>query len=232
MPEFYKRWLEDRYPVWLAQGYAWLARSWRARVLGLEGLTRHPVNVLAMWHHDELATLPILVRQDLTVLISQSRDGDLIAKGATSLGYRAERGSSSRGAVKGLVAMMKAAREGFSTIFTVDGLNGPARVVKPGVIRVAQKSGLPILPFGVVAERKFIFDQAWNKVYVPYPLSRVVLAFGEPTFLPPRGDQDELCLRVATEIDACRDRARAALADWANVPRITPGVMRRLVGRV
>lgn len=231
MPGFYQRWFENRFPVWLARGYAGLARSWRARVLGLDHLIRHPVNVLAMWHHDELATLPILVRQDLTVLISQSRDGDLIAKGATSLGYRAERGSSSRGAVKGLVAMMKAARDGFSTIFTVDGPNGPARVVKPGVIRVAQKTGLPILPFGVVAERKFVFEKAWNKVYVPYPLSRVVLAFGEPTLLPPRGDQDELCRRVGTEIEACRTRARAALADWAAVPRITPGVMRRIVGR-
>jgi lysophospholipid acyltransferase (LPLAT)-like uncharacterized protein len=226
MSGFYAKWWAERFPAWIARGYFFSSRFWRARVLGLDHLIRHPVTVLALWHHDELATLPFLIHQDYTVLISQSKDGDLMSRGATSLGYRAVRGSSTRGAVGGLVALMKAAREGYSTIFTVDGPKGPARVVKPGVIRVAQKTGRPIVPYGVVADRKYMFEKAWNKVYVPYPGSRVVYALGEPMFVAPDDDQELACLRLGAAIDDCRARARAALADWARVPRVTPGVAR------
>jgi lysophospholipid acyltransferase (LPLAT)-like uncharacterized protein len=231
MSGFYAKWLEERFPGWLARGYYLSSRFWRARVLGLEHLIRHPVNVLSLWHHDELATLPFVVHQDYTVLISQSKDGDLMTRGATSLGYRAVRGSSTRGAVGGLVALMKAARQGYPIIFTVDGPRGPARAVKPGVIRVAQKTALPILPYGVVAERKFIFEKAWNKVYVPYPGSRVVYALGEPMFVAPKDDQDRACARLGEAIDDCRVRARAALSDWDHVPRVTLGVLRQKVKR-
>ncbi len=231
MSGFYAKWWEERFPAWLARGYFFSSRFWRARVVGLDHLIEHPVSVLAMWHHDELATLPFLVRQNFTVLISQSRDGDLMTKGATCLGYRVVRGSSTHGAVGGLVALMKAAREGYSTIFTVDGPQGPARVVKPGVIRVAQKTGRPIVPYGVVADRKFIFEKAWNKVYVPYPGCRAVYVLGEPMVVAAKDDQDLACARLGAAIDDCRARARAALADWDNVPRITPGVLRRVARR-
>jgi lysophospholipid acyltransferase (LPLAT)-like uncharacterized protein len=231
MSGFYAQWLNERFPAWFARGYFFSSRLWRTRVIGLENLIRHPVIVLALWHHDELATLPFMVHQDYTVLISQSRDGDLMSRGATTLGYRAVRGSSTRGAVGGLVALMKAAREGYSTIFTVDGPRGPARVAKPGVIRVAQKTGRPIVPYGVVADRKFIFQKAWNKVYVPYPGSRVVYALGEPLLVAPGDDQEAACARLGAAIDDCRARARAALSDWDHVPRVTLGVLRLAVKR-
>jgi lysophospholipid acyltransferase (LPLAT)-like uncharacterized protein len=77
------------------------------------------------------------------VLISQHRDGELIARIAERLGYATGRGSSTRGGEEGARDMLRLAEEGRVLAITPDGPRGPAEKVKPGLVFLASRTGLP-----------------------------------------------------------------------------------------
>ena len=139
-----------------------------------------------------------------------------MARAARTLGYRVTRGSSSRGAVGGLLALMKEVRGGHNTALAVDGPRGPRGVCKPGIARLAQKTGAPLFPMGVASSRKFVFKKTWNKVYLPLPFSRQVIFLLEPIFFSGKADPDEmeaLCRHVEEELRHAQQEAQRVLDD-------------------
>ena len=140
-----------------------------------------------------------------------------MATAARALGYRVTRGSSSRGAVGGLLALLKEVRAGHNTAVTVDGPRGPRGVCKPGIVRLAQKTGAPLFPMGVAASRKFVFKKTWNKVYLPLPFSRQVIYLTEPLYFPEKINPEEmnaLCRRVEEELGHAQQEAQRVLESW------------------
>ena len=69
-------------------------------------------------------------------------------------GMNPTRGSSTRGGIRALHALLRKVREGYDVAFTPDGPKGPARAAQIGVVQTARLSGLPIIPFGVAALKK------------------------------------------------------------------------------
>ncbi len=172
---------------------------------------------VAHWHGDELALLPRFGHMALTILVSQSKDGELMAKGAQALGYRVTRGSSTRGAVGGLLALIKAAREGRTVVLAVDGPNGPRGVCKPGIVRVVQKAGVPLLPVGVAGSRRLVFHKSWNRAYLPLPFSRQVIYVDKPLHFLNKADPDTMtryCRQVEAALIEARQKARETLDQW------------------
>jgi len=135
--------------------------------------------IYAHWHGDEL----ILIRRysffGKAVMASLSKDGSMLSVGLEKLGYFVVRGSSSRGGIGGLKALVDAIFKGKDVALAVDGPRGPRHEVKAGVLKLAQLSGRPILPLAASAERKTVFEKSWNKSFMPHPLSRVVVTYGE-----------------------------------------------------
>ncbi|MBN2570097.1 MAG: lysophospholipid acyltransferase family protein [Deltaproteobacteria bacterium] len=112
------------------------------------------------------------------LMISQSRDGDVIAGIAEKTGWHIVRGSSSRNgnnALKEMILYM--GQSGFAG-HVVDGPRGPAGIVKAGVIRLAQGTGAFIVPFYISADRCWYFN-SWDRFMLPKPFARVTLRFGE-----------------------------------------------------
>ncbi len=136
--------------------------------------------VVPIWH-DELFTL-IHVRKNLKLVtvVSQSRDGEYLARLLESLHIRTARGSSTRG---GLGALLKAARimrdEGRSCVVTVDGPQGPRHVAKQGAIILAHRVPALMQPVRLFPERAFVF-RSWDRFQLPLPFSKVHIVFGEP----------------------------------------------------
>jgi lysophospholipid acyltransferase (LPLAT)-like uncharacterized protein len=214
---FYKKWLDERWPIWAANVLKFLSSLVRTEIIGVEqghGL----VCGIAHWHGDELALVPRFGNFGLTILVSHSKDGEKMARATRALGYRVTRGSSSRGAVGGLLALIKAVRDGHTVVLAVDGPKGPRGVCKPGIVRVVQKAGVPLFPVGVASTRRFVFKKTWNQVYLPLPFSRQVIYIDKPIYFPKKASPEEMnrhCRKVEEGLRAAHSNAKTALKNRA-----------------
>jgi hypothetical protein len=166
--------------------------------------------------HEGMMMLPYHFRDRTAgvVMVSRSRDGDIIADTIERFGLRAVRGSSGRGGRDALDAMIEALRSSsVSAGVIVDGPRGPALEAKSGVVALARATGLPIVP-GTWWARPVLHVRSWDRTLVPLPFSRIVFAFAEPLSVPPDADDAAMeAARVALtgRLAAARAKARAAL---------------------
>lgn len=135
--------------------------------------------LLAFFHQDELALIPYFKNTGFSVLVSLSKDGEIMTQASSRLGYIPVRGSSSRGAVAGLIAAIKKVKEGYNFAFAVDGPRGPIFKVKEGICAVSKKTGRPILPVRAHITNQFIFEKSWNKAKFPKPFTTITLKFAD-----------------------------------------------------
>ncbi len=126
----------------------------RVKHVRVENLERLPQYVLAFWHAHLLLMLHSRYRRPITVMISQSKDGEHIARVFDHYDVESARGSSTRGGSAALREMIRAARAGKNIVFTPDGPKGPSRQAKDGVVVAAQATGLPIAPVAFAAKKK------------------------------------------------------------------------------
>ena len=179
-------------PLGLAIIKGWLGTCRVVRVLGVEkldaALSKAPSLIPCYWHQHQLFCAWYLLSQrsrGLTVgwLISPSVDGELGAMMVRRLGGGVIRGSSSHTGARSLRDYYQAlVKENVSPVLTPDGPRGPRFKFKPGAILLAQMSGRPMLPMAYAASRAWLVK--WDKFVVPVPFSRVVIAIGEPHYVP------------------------------------------------
>ncbi|GDX87260.1 hypothetical protein LBMAG44_11730 [Gemmatimonadota bacterium] len=152
--------------------------GWRSLVAAKRGV------VLALWHGHLLPLAWFLRGHGMSVLVSEHRDGEIIARILQRLGYSMIRGSSTRGGARALVEMVRALKTGVAVCITPDGPKGPARKFSPGAAVAAQRSGVPIVTMFVTAERAWALN-SWDRFMIPMPFAKIVLHFGEPTNVRP-----------------------------------------------
>jgi lysophospholipid acyltransferase (LPLAT)-like uncharacterized protein len=148
--------------------------------------------IFAFWHN-RLLMMPFLYRGEVRpyVLISQHGDGELIARVCERFGFGTVRGSTTRGGFGALKGCIRLARQGHLLGITPDGPKGPRYVVQPGIIAVAQLTGLPIMPICCGASR-YKELASWDRFRIPLPGADFVFTFGEPVSIPRRIEEDEL----------------------------------------
>lgn len=147
--------------------------------------------IYTFWHDRIFPGTYFFRRRRIVVMTSRSFDGEYIARFIQRLGYGAVRGSSTRGAVGALVEMARLVRAGCPAGFSIDGPRGPRHVAKMGAVLLAKKTGQPVLPFGVNAER-FWRLPSWDRMQIPKPFTRVVVRFAPPVLVPPDADEETL----------------------------------------
>jgi len=130
-------------------------------------------SIYAFWHQTLLVSACRFRGLEIAILISRSFDGELIARTVELLGFKAIRGSSSRGGATALKQMAEAYREGRRCAFTADGPKGPARVAKPGPVQLAELVGVDrVGAFHMLPERAWAL-KTWDGFLIPKPFSRV-----------------------------------------------------------
>jgi lysophospholipid acyltransferase (LPLAT)-like uncharacterized protein len=149
--------------------------------------------VVLVWWHGRLLTCTYHHRhRAIAPLISRNRDGDYLAGVLEKRwGYRAIRGSSSRGGAAGLRAMVRTLRAGTAVAVTPDGPRGPMQKIKPGALRAAQLAGVPLLPLSGGAERSW-WAGTWDRFQIPKPFSRVRVIYGPPIFIARDASPEQL----------------------------------------
>lgn len=138
--------------------------------------------IYACFHQDDLSCLPYFSDRNICILISQSKDGQILASAVEHMGYQTVRGSSHRGGVAGLLAGMRKVMEGHKMTIAVDGPKGPIYKVKDGITAMSEKAKRPIVPVRAEVERKFVFKKSWNKATLPLPFSKVIIHVGKIGF--------------------------------------------------
>lgn len=138
--------------------------------------------IYACFHQDDLNCLPYFANNNICILISQSKDGQILASAVEHMGYQTVRGSSHRGGVAGLLAFMKKVIEGSNATIAVDGPRGPIFKVKEGITAVSEKAKRPIVPVRAFPNWKHVFEKSWNKATLPLPFTRIKLVIGKIGF--------------------------------------------------
>ncbi|HEX6125811.1 MAG TPA: lysophospholipid acyltransferase family protein [Pyrinomonadaceae bacterium] len=145
--------------------------------------------IYCVWHNRIFAGTYYLRHRKIVVITSQSLDGEYIARFLKRLGFGTIRGSSTRGGVRALVEMIRRMRDGMAMAFTVDGPRGPRYIVKKGAVLLAKKTGNPLLPFTVEADRFWTIN-SWDKLQIPKPFTRARLIYAAPIYVEPEaGDR-------------------------------------------
>ena len=146
---------------------------------------------MASWHQRFYGGffIPKAINAKPCIMISRSRDGDYVAAVVSRIGWEPVRGSSSSGGGEALRGMVSCVIEGGIGGHIVDGPTGPARIVKPGLVSLAQRASASICPSYVSYEDAWVFN-SWDRFMVPKPFSRVYLKFSELISVPAELDKD------------------------------------------
>lgn len=166
----------------------------------LENRRRGQPVIFVFWHSRILPLTYIHRNQGIVVLVSEHRDGEYIARIIERMGFGTSRGSSTRGGVKGLKGLVRAARAGHDLAFTPDGPRGPPRKLKPGTLVAARLTGAPIVPIAVGGPRVWRLG-SWDSHVVPKPFSRIRVCYGEPIVVP-RDASEEDVARIGADLEA------------------------------
>lgn len=204
------------------RAYRALGRSWTYRTEQVDTTlhrliaARQPV-VGAFLHSRTFAlmhffSLPEQGRWSL--MCSQSRDGEAMARIEEGLGFRVARGSSGKGGARALVEMIKAQREdpGLNSCLAIDGSRGPRGVAQLGIITLAQKTGSVLLPVAGSTPHCWRWDRSWDRTVIPRWGATVAVRAADPIPVPAKLSPEELealrlrvettMLRLHTELDA------------------------------
>lgn len=140
----------------------------------------HPI--LALWHGRILAATPYFANRGIVAMASENFDGEWIARLLGKFGYRAARGSTSRGGPAALRQLVRDVKAN-GVAFTLDGPRGPAEVAQPGAVWLAKATGQPLLPFHSEAASSWTLN-SWDRTQIPKPFTTVAMAISEPIYVP------------------------------------------------
>ncbi|NOT33953.1 MAG: lysophospholipid acyltransferase family protein [Candidatus Eisenbacteria bacterium] len=197
-----------RHPWWLGPA-AWLGAglvrvlgaTWRIERFGVVERERELAGesrcLFAFWHARLLPLVYTHRARGIAVLVSQHRDGEVIAQIIEHLGFETARGSSTRGGTRGLRELLRWARRGHLLAITPDGPRGPAEQVKEGLVHTASRTGLPVIVIATAASSSWVF-RSWDRFRVPRPFARVVIEYSEALAVPRELDAS------ATEVQRVR----------------------------
>ena len=204
-----------------------LSATYRIRIVDPENeqdilKTRGQV-VYASWHQRFFPGFTFFsTRKPIAIMISKSRDGEMAARAVNILGWRAVRGSSSRGGKQALETIKILVGQGYKVGHIVDGPQGPFGTVKPGLIRIAQYADLPIVPTITSGQNRWVFN-SWDRFMVPKPFSRVIIRFGSPVYVPRdmgQGEFEQMQEHVAQDLKQLYEDTDAIWQDDARIKEI------------
>lgn len=150
--------------------------------------------IYVMWHANQLLVHGIEDKANLSILVSNSIDGEIVARAVEKWGFKVVRGSSmKKGAVESTMQMLHRLKNGECVGIMVDGPSGPLHKVKNGAIKLAQMSGAPIVPaFWYSPQKSFVSLPSWDKMKFPFGNCNILNVYGEPIYVKEDATTNEL----------------------------------------
>ncbi len=168
-------------------------------------LSREGRLLVAGWHRGMIVNAYHFRDRQAGLMVSSSRDGDLIAAVMRHLNFYNPRGSSTRGGTAALDELVDYVRQGHPGGLSTDGPKGPPYVSKPGIIKLAARSQAPLLPYACDAWPCYEFN-SWDRTFLPLPLSRIAVLYDREPLYVEEGLGREDYARLLTELDGRLNR--------------------------
>ena len=169
--------------------------------------------LFAFWHQNILNALTGYIKTPVGLMISASKDGEMVARVMEGLGFKTARGSSHRDGKQALESMIQLVEEKTSGAITVDGPTGPAFKVKSGIIEISRRTGATILPVCPLP-KKYIALKSWDKFRLPIPFTKIIFYYGNPINIKNdinSNDFEMAKLHLENEIHHCEKMAKELL---------------------
>jgi hypothetical protein len=165
----------------------------------------------ASWHRAAIFFIHLFGPLKPAIMVSRSKDGELLARYLSIMGCQPVRGSSSKGGAEALAEMEQMLKSGQATnaATVADGPRGPRYEAKVGMVLLAMRTGLPLLPLIWSCDRAWVFKKAWDRTMIPKPWARVKVAYGLPQHIPRHLDKEGLeraRLELEREINRLREK--------------------------
>ncbi len=143
--------------------------------------------IYAFWHNRLLLCFFFYRRchlgKKMCVLADDSYAGEYVGRLMKDKNVNFISHSTKDSAKKEYRDLIRGVKSGRDAWITPDGPRGPIYKVKSGVIRLAQKTGRPIIPVGFNINRKIMLS-SWDRFILPFPFSREVVVLDEPLYVP------------------------------------------------
>lgn len=140
--------------------------------------------IIDLWHAHQCCLYAVPNREKVNVMISNSRDGDIIAHATQTMGLKVIRGSKSQKAIQATMGMIECLQNGEIGAITVDGPRGPKGIVHKGIISIAKTTNVPIVPVAYYSPQKnFLKFNTWDEFRFPLGFCKPVVKFGEPIYV-------------------------------------------------
>lgn len=180
--------------------------------------------IYAMWHAHQCCVHGLKNRAKTNVLISRSKDGEVIAQVVGKWGFKLIRGSKGKkGAVEASMQMIEALKNGENCAMMIDGPRGPAKIAKDGVIKIAKLAGVPIVPiYWYSSNFNFAKLPSWDGLRMPILDVRLINLYGKPIYVGENDDEEEARLKLQASLE---DLERRAPEEYKKVYRF--GLWRR-----
>lgn len=174
--------------------------------------------IYAIWHSNLCCVHGLPNRDRVNIMISRSRDGEIISNVVRNMGYKVVSGSKGKkGATEATLQMITELKNGNYGAIMVDGPNGPAKVCKDGVIKIAKLSGAPIVPVCWYSNNPTLLKfPTWDKFQLPVFNTYLVNVYGEPIYVDKDNtdEQDEeIRLKLEKSLQQIEDYAPKAFKD-------------------
>jgi lysophospholipid acyltransferase (LPLAT)-like uncharacterized protein len=147
--------------------------------------------IASFWHACIIPATYVCRDLGIRVMSSNSYDGEYMGRIIRKFGFVAVKGSSSRNAVRALLGLRRALRDGWTVAFSLDGPRGPRHKVKPGPVALARSAGVPLSMFHMAVDRAWVLN-TWDRLMIPKPFSRVLMRFGKMIPVPEDATDVEL----------------------------------------
>lgn len=118
----------------------------------------------------------------VTVMVSESKDGEYVSRLANLFGIETMRGSTSSGSAKAVRAALKLIYKHKPIAITLDGPRGPKYKMQHGALWFAASGKVPIIPMHIEASRQWVL-RSWDGHRFPKPFSTIHIGFGDPIFI-------------------------------------------------
>jgi lysophospholipid acyltransferase (LPLAT)-like uncharacterized protein len=172
---------------------------------GLACMATRPM-ILSFWHDCIFPAIYIWRDLQIRVMSSDSFDGEYTGRIIRKFGFVKVRGSSSHGAVRGMLGMRREIEQGATVAFTIDGPRGPRYVAKPGPVVLARATGAPMVAFHIALEKAWKLN-TWDRSLIPKPFSRALMRVSRQIAVPASATDKER-ERFHAELQASLDRVR------------------------
>jgi lysophospholipid acyltransferase (LPLAT)-like uncharacterized protein len=191
-----------------------IAMTWRVIIVESDAMKKDMAEgkpfVLAHWHGEQSGLVLIIRRYKVTIMTSQSKDGQIMTHFVEFYGAKTVRGSSSKGAVGALKGMIRLTQSGHIPSISVDGPRGPYHTIKPGVFEISRLIDGRIYPGVVVPQHAWPFKKTWDGSFFPKPFTKLVILWDEPMGPISRAADsrnDDLARELVQRFETARQKA-------------------------